>query len=325
MHHPKPIDSSVTPRFAGVATFMRLPQYDSAEGLDIAIFGVPFDLGSSFSGGQRFAPAKIREHSRLIRQVNSYSKIAPFNLCRVADVGDAPINPVDLMESIGRIETFVQRIHDAGAWPLAAGGDHMITLPILRRLAAREPIGIVQFDAHPDTLDELLGTKYNHATPIRRAVEEGLIDPKRSIQIGLRGTCYSPNDFQYGIDVGMRVITMDEYEQLGRAKVIDEVRRVCRDGRTYITFDIDGLDPVFAPGVGTPEPGGLTIRDAQMILRGMRGLKIVGGDLVEMSPPFDAGGTTAISAANMMFEMLCLMAESRTSHRVSYHTAGSEP
>jgi guanidinopropionase len=314
MQHPKPIDSSVIPRFSGVATFMRLPHYDSADGLDIAIFGVPFDLGSSFSGGQRFAPGKIREHSRLIRQVNSSSKIAPFNLCRVADVGDAPINPIDLMDSIGRIEMFVQRIHDAGAWPLAVGGDHMITLPILRRIAAHKPVGIVQFDAHPDTLDELLGSKYNHATPIRRAVEEGLIDPKRSIQIGLRGTCYSPDDFQYGIDVGMRVITMDEYEELGRMKVIDEIKRVCRDGPTYITFDIDGLDPVFAPGVGTPEPGGLTMRDAQVILRSMRGLNIMGGDLVEMSPPFDASGTTAISASNIIFEILCLMAECKGSH-----------
>ena len=139
---------------------------------------MPFDLGSSFSGGQRFAPAKIREHSRLIRQVNSYSKIAPFDLCRVADVGDVPINPVDLMDSIQRIETFIQAIHDGGALPLAAGGDHMITLPILRRIAADDPVGIVQFDAHPDTLDELLGTKYNHATPIRRAVEEGLYRPQ---------------------------------------------------------------------------------------------------------------------------------------------------
>jgi guanidinopropionase len=311
MRHPKPIDSSVTPRFSGVATFMRLPQYDTAEELDIAVFGVPFDLGSSFSGGQRFAPAKIREHSRLIRQVNSYSKIAPFDLCRVADVGDAPINPIDLMDSIGRIETFVQEIHDAGALPLAAGGDHMITLPILRRIAAENPVGIVQFDAHPDTLDELLGSRYNHATPVRRAVEEGLIDPRRSLQIGLRGTCYSPNDFRYGSDVGMRVITMDEYEELGRVKVIEEIQRVCRDGPIYITFDIDGLDPAFAPGVGTPEPGGLTMRDAQVMLRGMRGLNVIGGDLVEMSPPFDASGTTAINASNIMFEILCLMADSK--------------
>jgi guanidinopropionase len=311
MRHPKPIDSSVTPRFCGVATFIRLPQYSTAQDLDIAVFGVPFDLGSSFSGGQRFAPAKIREHSRLIRQVNSYSKIAPFDLCRVADVGDVPINPVDLMDSINRIETFVQDIHKVGALPLAAGGDHMITLPILRRIAAGDPVGIVQFDAHPDTLDQLLGTKYNHATPVRRAVEEGLIDPKRSLQIGLRGTCYSPDDFRYGIDVGMRVITMDEYETLGRAKVIQEIQRVCGDGRTYITFDIDGLDPVFAPGVGTPEPGGLTMRDVQMMLRNMCGLNVIGADLVEMSPPFDASGTTAIHAANIMFEMLCVMADAK--------------
>jgi guanidinopropionase len=288
---------------------MRLPQYDTAEELDIAIFGVPFDLGSSFSGGQRFAPAQIREHSRLIRQVNSYSKIAPFDVCRVADVGDAPINPIDLMDSIGRIENFVKKIHEADALPLAAGGDHMITLPILRGIAVENPVGIVQFDAHPDTLDELLGSRYNHATPVRRAVEEGLIDPKRSLQIGLRGTCYSTDDFRYGSDAGMRVITMDEYEDLGRMKVIEEIQRVCGAGRTYITFDIDGLDPVFAPGVGTPEPGGLTMRDVQVILRGMRGLDIIGGDLVEMSPPFDASGTTAIHASNIMFEMLCLMAD----------------
>jgi guanidinopropionase len=304
----KPIDSSVTPRFAGVPTFMRLPNIESAEGVDIAIFGIPFDLGSSFSGGQRFAPLKIRENSRLIRQVNSYSKIAPFDLCRVADLGDTPINPVDLMDSIGKIETFVQAIHEAGALPLAAGGDHMVTLPVLRKIAAKEPVGIVQFDAHPDTLDELLGTKYNHATPIRRAIEEGLIDPKRSIQIGLRGTCYSSNDFGYGDEVGMRVITMDEYETMGRDQVCAEIRRVCGKGRTYITFDIDGLDPVYAPGCGTPEPGGFSMRDAQMMLRSMQGINVIGADVVEVSPPFDPTPGTAIHAANLMFEMLCLMA-----------------
>ncbi len=305
----RPIDSSVTPRFAHVATFMRTPLVESAAGLDVALVGVPFDLGSTNRAGPRHGPAQIREMSRLIRQVNPATRVAPFDLCRVADIGDVPQNPLDLMDSIDRIERFFAGVREAGAATVAAGGDHTVTLPILRGIVAGAPIAVVQFDAHADTLDELLGSRINHATPFRRAVEENLIDPKRTLQIGLRGTRYSHDDIQYGYDVGMRIITMDDFEEMGRKEVIGEIHRVIGDRPAYVTFDIDGLDPTCAPGTGAPEPGGLTMRDAQVVLRGLRGLTVIGGDVCEVSPPLDPTGHTALNGANLMFEILCLVAE----------------
>lgn len=310
----RPIDSAVTPRFAEPATFMRTPRMASADGLDIALAGVPFDLGSTNRAGPRHGPAQIREMSRLIRQVNASSRIAPFELCRVADVGDAPGNPLDLMESIDMITAFFAEMHASGAVPISAGGDHTVTLPILRGIVENGPVGCVHFDAHADTLDELLGSKINHATPFRRAVEEELIDPKRTIQIGLRGTRYSDADIQYGYDVGMRLITMDDFEEMGRAAVIKEIRRVVGEQPTYVTYDVDGLDPVYAIGTGAPEPGGLSMRDSQVLLRGLQGLNLVGGDVCEVSPPLDPTGHTALNAANLMFEILCVVAHS-VAHR----------
>ena len=306
----RPIDSAVVPRFAEPATFMRTPHAASAAGLDIALAGVPFDLGSTNRAGPRHGPAQIREMSRLIRQVNASSRIAPFEICRVADVGDAPVNPLDLMDSIGSITRFFAELHAQGAVPVSVGGDHTVTLPILRGIVKQGPVGCIHFDAHADTLDELLGSRINHATPFRRAVEEELIDPKRTVQIGLRGTRYSDQDIEYGYDMGMRVITMDDYEEMGRDAVIEEACRVVGDRPTYVTFDIDGLDPVFCPGTGAPEPGGLTMRDSQVILRGLRGLHLIGGDVCEVSPPLDPAGHTALNAANLMFEILCIVADS---------------
>ena len=305
-----PIDSAITPRYAEPATFMRLPHQKDLSGLDIALVGVPFDLGSTYRAGARHGPAQIREMSRLIRRLNASSRIAPFELCRVADIGDTPTNPLDLMKSIDLITDFYEELHRASVAPVTAGGDHTITLPILRAMARERPLGIVHFDAHADTLDELLGTKINHGTPFRRAVEEELIDPKRMIQIGLRGTRYSDEDIQFGYDVGMRIVTMDDYEEMGREQVIAEVRRVVGIQPAYITFDVDGLDPVYAIGTGVPEPGGLSMRDSQVIIRGMRGLNLVGGDVCEVAPPLDPSGHTALNAANLMFEILCVVAES---------------
>jgi guanidinopropionase len=304
----KPLDSAVVPRFSAIATFMRTPAVEISPALDVALVGVPFDLGTTFRAGSRHGPAQIREMSRLIRQVNPTNGIAPFRICNVGDVGDAPVNPLDLMGSIDSITAFFERIHDAGAAPISAGGDHTVTYPILRGIVKGDPIGLVHFDAHADTLDELLGNRVNHATPFRRAVEENLIDPKRVVQIGLRGTRYGDDDIRYGQDVGMRVITMDDYEAMGRAKVIDEIRRVIGDRPAYVTFDIDGLDPVYAIGTGVPEPGGLTMRDSQVIIRSLAGLNIVGGDVCEVSPPLDPTGHTALNAANLMFEILCVTA-----------------
>ena len=307
----QPIDSAVTPRFAEPATFMRTRHIllAQAAGLDIALAGVPYDMGSTNRAGPRHGPAQIREMSRLIRKVNASSRIAPFDLCRVADVGDAPVNPLEVLGSIETIAGFYAALHGMGVTPVSAGGDHTVTLPILRGIVRDGPIGVIHFDAHADTLDELLGSKVNHATVFRRGVEEGLLDPKRVIQIGLRGTRYSDEDIQYGYDVGMRVVTMDDFEEMGRKAVIAEARKVVGDGPAYITFDMDGLDPVYCPGTGAPEPGGLSMRDAQVMIRGFQGLNLIGGDVCETAPPLDPAGHTALNAANIMFEILCVVAD----------------
>lgn len=305
----RPLDSSVVPRFAEPATFMRVPHVGLDAGLDIALAGVPFDLGATGRNGQRAGPAQVREMSRLIRQVNASTRIAPFDLCRVGDVGDAPIRVFDLMATLDAITAFYAAIDDAGVAPVSAGGDHTVTLPILRALARKGPVACIQFDAHADTLDELVGNRFNHATPFRRAVEEGAIDPKRMVQIGLRGTRYSDDDVQYGYDAGFRVITMDDYEAMGREAVIAECRRVVGEAPVYVTYDIDGLDPVYCPGTSAPEPGGLSMRDSQVMIRGLQGLNVIGGDVCEVLPSLDQAGHTALNAANLMFEILCITAE----------------
>lgn len=308
--HYQPLDAAIVPRFAEAATFMRCPRVSNPQGVDVGLIGVPFDLGTGFRTGARQGPAQIREMSRIIRRVNATSRIAPFRLCSVADMGDAPVNPFDLLVSIDQITDFFRKLTEGGVAPISAGGDHTVTLPILRGMYTGTPFSVVHFDAHADTLDDYLGTKINHATPFRRAVEEGVIDPKRTIQIGLRGTRFGDDDIQYGHDVGMRIVTMDDFEEMGRKAVIEEARRVCGDGPTYITFDIDGLDPVYCIGTGVPEPGGLSMRDAQVIIRGLQGLDIVGGDVCEVLPLADPSGHTALNAANLMFEMLCVVADS---------------
>ena len=307
----QPVDAARTPRFADVATFLRTRRVDIGPEIDIAIAGVPFDMGVNFRSGARHGPAAVREASRIIRQVHPTSGIAPFRLCNVADVGDATVNALDPAGSISLIQKYFQELHAANATPIAIGGDHTIPLPILRVLARDRPVGVVQFDSHPDTLDELMGTKVNHATTFRRAVEEGLIDPKRMIQIGLRGSRFSEDDAAWGADAGMRVITIDEYESMGRDAVIREIDHVIGDGPTYITFDIDGLDAAYAMGTGVPEVGGYTVRDAQVMIRSLQGKNLIGGDICEVAPMFDPTGQTALNAANLLFEMLCVIADSR--------------
>jgi len=318
----KPVDAAVVPRFADVATFMRTKRFDISDEIDVALVGVPFDMGVNFRSGARQGPAQIREMSRLIRQVHPTSGIKPYDLCNVADIGDAPINPVDPVDSIAKIEAFFDEVHAAGAVPISIGGDHTIPLPIFRAIAKEAPVGVVQFDAHADTLDELCGTRVNHATTFRRG-EEGLVDPKRTVQIGLRGSRFGDGDFQWGLDHGMRCITIDEYEDLGRAAVIEEVNRVIGDGPVYISFDIDGLDPAYAIGTGVPEVGGLSVRDAQVIIRSLQGRNLVGADICEVSPPLDPSGHTAINAANLMFEMLCVIADAIDRRRSACAEAGS--
>jgi guanidinopropionase len=303
-----PIDSGSVARFIDVATFMRTPRIDDLSRVDIGLVGVPFDLGLAYRPGARHGPAAVREASRLIRRINPTTGVFPFELCQVADVGDVVTHPLDLLASIDAIAAHFRRLRDHDVRPIAIGGDHSITLPILRGLFDGTPFGIVQIDSHADTLDEFYGMKINHATSFRRATEEGLIDPKRVVQVGLRGSQWGRNDIAFSLDSGMRCITYDEYETLGRGAVIDEIKRVVGDGPTYVSFDVDGLDPVYAPGTAVPEPGGLTMRDAQVVLRSLTGLNILGGDVVEVSPPLDPSGITAVHAANLMFEIMCLVA-----------------
>jgi guanidinopropionase len=309
--HLRPMDPSVSPRFGDVATLLRAPRVPPGPGIDIALVGVPFDLGTNYRTGARGGPAAVREASRTIRLVHPASKIAPFDLCEIADVGDVAINALDLAASLAAIEAFFRDLHGRHVTPIAVGGDHTIPLPILRVFAKDRPVGLVQFDAHPDTLDTLMGTRINHATTFRRAVEEGLIDPQRTVQVGLRGSQFTADDASWGREAGMRVITMDEFEQLGRARVIEEIGRVIGDGPTYVSFDIDGLDAAYAMGTGVPEVGGYSVRDAQVMLRGLRGRHLVGADLCEVAPMYDPTGQTALNAANLLFELLCVLADSR--------------
>ncbi len=308
-------DPMVRPRYTGLASFMRTPYRETWEGVDIGLIGVPFDGGVTNRPGARHGPREIRNQSSLIRRINHATKICPYDLCAVADLGDAWIEkPFELEGALNEIAAFYGRVHEMGITPLSAGGDHSVTLPILRAIAAKpaQPLGLVHFDAHCDTGDDYLGSKFHHGAPFRRAVEEGLLDPKRCIQIGIRGSMNDLDLWSFSHDSGMRVIYIEEFFELGVQGVIDEAHRVVGSGPAYVTFDVDGLDPVYAPGTGTPEVGGFSTLEAQLMLRGLRGLNLVGGDVVEVSPPFDQSGNTALVGATMMFEILCLLAESRT-------------
>jgi guanidinopropionase len=314
----EPLDPRFVPRFAEPATFMRAPYLPGGEDerVEIGLVGVPFDFPLNRIG-TRHGPGAIREMSRLLRRYHMDGE-SPFDLCQVADVGDAPFNPVDHMGSIQPMVDYFRRIADRNIAVVAAGGDHFVPYPIWKGIVQGEPIGVVHFDAHPDTYDDLYGNRYNHGTQLRRAVEEDLVDPTRVVSIGIRGTRFTPDDRDFNLKTGMRVITQDEYEDMGRAAVIDEVRRVVGDGPAYVTFDIDALDPVFCMGTGSPEPGGLSMRDAQMILRSLDGLDIIGGDVCEVSPQHDPFGQTALNGANLLFEILCVTAKTVARKRGSH-------
>ena len=248
--------------------------------------------------------------SSFIRTVHHVTRVNPYELCRIADMGDVPIpSALDLEASHANITEFYRNVRDAHVVPLSAGGDHSISLPILRAIAADRPVGMVHIDAHTDTCDEELGSRFSHGTPFRRAVEEGLLDATRTVQIGIRGTQDSDEGWAFSLESGMRVIFIEEFSKLGVEGVIAEVRRRIGDGPTYVSFDVDSLDPAFAPGTGTPEVGGLTTREAQTLVRGLRGLHLIGGDVVEVSPPFDPSGNTALVGATMMYEILSILAE----------------
>lgn len=307
----QPLSGYVVPRYGGMPTFMRLPYRETAEGLDIALIGVPWDGGTTNRAGARHGPREIRNMSTFMRKFHEETHVSPYDQAQCADIGDSSVNPIDLMDTLKRVEDCVAEVHAAGARPLTAGGDHLISLPILRAIARDQgPLGMVHFDAHTDTNDRYFGeSKYTHGTPFRRAVEEGLLDPARIVQIGIRGSIYDPKDFDWGEQQGIRVIKIGEYFEMGVDAVIAEARRVAGSGPVYVSFDVDGLDPVYAPGTGTPEIGGFSTFDALKMIRGLRGLDVVGGDVVEVAPPFDPSGNTALVGATMMFEILCIMAE----------------
>lgn len=303
----QPLGGNEMPRFGGIATMMRLPQAPAPVDLDVAFVGVPFDIGTSNRGGARFGPRQIRAESCLIRPYNMATRAAPFDSLQVADIGDIAINTFNLEKSVEIIEAAYAEILAADCKPLTLGGDHTISLPILRALKNKHgPVGIVHVDAHADINDHMFGERIAHGTPFRRAIEEGLIEPSRMVQIGLRASGYEADDFDWPRQQGVRVVQAEECWYQSLAPLMAEVREQLGSGPVYLTFDIDGLDPAYAPGTGTPEIGGLTVHQGLEIVRGCRGLDLVGGDLVEVAPAYDTSGNTALVAANLLFEMLCV-------------------
>ena len=292
--------------YGGVPTLLDAPYKEELSGLDIALIGVPMDLGVTNRPGARFGPRALRAIER-IGPYNHALKIAPSTMCRVADVGDVPFRGrFDLESSLADIETFFIQVDKAGIRPLAVGGDHSVTYPILKALGRERPVGLVHFDAHCDTGGAFDGSKFHHGGPFRLAVLDGVLDPRRTIQIGIRGAAELLWEFSY--DSGMTVVHIEEVAERGTEWVVTKAREVVGDGPVYVSFDVDGLDPAFAPGTGTPEAGGLTPREAQTMLRGLKGLNVIGGDVVEVAPQYDATTTTAIAGAQMLFEIFCLMA-----------------
>jgi guanidinobutyrase len=287
---------------------MRLPAAASPVGLDAAFIGVPLDIGTSNRAGARFGPRQIRAESALLRPYNMATGAAPFDALQVADLGDVPINTYSIAKSMAIITAFYDEVLAAGCRPLTLGGDHTIALPILRSLARRHgPVALVHVDAHADVNDEMFGEPIAHGTPFRRAVEEGLLACDKVYQIGLRGTGYAADDFDWPRQQGFTIVPAHEVWYQSLAPLMARVRERIGETPCYISFDIDGLDPSFAGGTGTPEIGGLSVPQGLEIIRGCRGLNIVGGDLVEVSPPYDPSGNTALLAANLLYEMLCVL------------------
>lgn len=309
-------DPMTAPRYSEIATFMRAPYAISAKGIDIGLIGVPYDGGTTNRPGARHGPREIRNMSSLMRSIHHVTHCNPYELCKVADLGDVRFTRVFSDEAVvEEIEAFYRDIHQHGTIPLTAGGDHSITYPIFKAIASNEQLGMVHVDAHTDTWDEFQGSKFTHGAPFRRAVEDGLLDPIRTIQIGIRGAQNTSEGWDYSLDKGMRVVFMEELDDIGIDAAIKEAHRVVGDGPAYISFDVDGLDPVFAPGTGTPEIGGITTIDAQKLLRGLNGLDLRGGDIVEVAPPYDQTGNTALVGATIMYEILCLLAEAHVARR----------
>lgn len=319
MTHYEPANSLETPRFSGVRTFMRLPNIQDLENADAAIVGAPFDTGASFRAGARFAPEGIRSASHLLRPYNPSQDASIFDRLSVIDYGDVPVVPGFIEESYEKITAGLEEIHRAGVTPIVLGGDHSIALPELRAAAAvHGPLALVQFDAHTDTWDTYFGKKYNHGTVFRRAVEEGLLAPEHSIQVGMRGSLYDAGDVEFSQELGFELVTTDRVHKLGIEETISRICKRVGDAKVYVSFDVDFVDPAFAPGTGTPEVGGFTSREAQEFLRGLARLKIIGADVVEVYPAYDPAEVTALLAANVAYELLSLVANLASAKEVKH-------
>jgi agmatinase len=301
-----PVNALEFPRFAGIPTFMRLPHIPDASRLDAALIGIPFDGGTSYRTGPRFGPRHIRQQSAMIRPYNPVLEVSPFERLRVADYGDLSVNPVSIEDTYARITAGLKPVLDAGAIPMSVGGDHSILLPILRAIhAAHGPVALVQLDAHSDTWDQYWGMKYSHGTPVRRAIEEGLLAEPYILQVGLRGQLYGSDDMDYARRHKIAMITSEEFHEKGVALVRQRLKGF-KDRKTYLSLDIDVVDPAFAPGTGTPQVGGLSSVQILDLVRALKGLNLVGCDLVEVSPQYDSAEITSLLAANLLFEQLCL-------------------
>ena len=307
-----PISGFDLPRFAGVPTFMRLPHVSLDEAriqdVEIGIIGVPWDSGTTNRPGPRHGPRQLRDASTMIRAEHPVSGVRPYERANCADLGDVSINPADIEDSMNRITAFYNKVLAKGIKPLTAGGDHLTSLPVLRALADKAPLGMIHFDSHTDLFHSYFdGTMFTHGTPFRRAVEENLLDPKRVVQIGIRGTQYDTEDLDFAKSVGIRVIKIEEFFDRGIQDVMAEAREIVGEKETYVSYDIDFIDPAFAPGTGTPEVGGPNSYEALKVVRELTGIKIVGADMVEVSPPFDPSSNTAFLGVSIMFELLCQM------------------
>lgn len=304
----QPISGNDLARFSGPNTFMRLPTANDLKGLDVAVLGVPMDIGTSWRSGTRFGPKQVRSESAMIRPYNLATGAAPFDGLQVADIGDLAINTFSLSDSLRIIRESYETILKYDLAPVAIGGDHSITLPILRAMAQRHgPVALIHVDAHADVNDEMFGERETHGTVFRRAYEEGLINPQKTYQIGIRGSGYSAEDFTEAAGWGFQQFPAHELWGRSLSNLGAEIRREIGDQPVYVTYDIDSLDPAYAPGTGTPEIGGLTTPQALELIRALKGLNIVGCDLVEVSPPYDSSGNTALTAANILFELLCVL------------------
>jgi guanidinobutyrase len=308
MDKPQPLSGNEMPRFGGLASFMRLPGHSAPSELDVAVVGVPFDIGTSNRPGARFGPRGIRAESVLLRPYNMATRAAPFDSLRIDDVGDVATNPYNLADSVERIAAYYHQLLTHPVIPVSMGGDHTIVLPILRAVAAKHgPVGLIHIDAHTDINDSMFGEPVAHGTPFRRAVEEGLLDCDRVVQIGVRGTGYAADDFDWSRQQGFRVVQVEECWHRSLAPLMNELVERLSGGPVYLSFDIDGIDPSFAPGTGTPEIAGLTVPQALEIIRACRHLEVVGCDLVEVAPIYDVSGSTSLLAANLVYEMLCVL------------------